>query len=297
MRHVLLATLMLMYSWAAAQECTTYVVVNAFEQQLKVDVNTLKPHDFDARANGSPLEIVSADQDYSSRLLVLVEVDEASSNDKIADVVDVVTRQARQAPEGKPLAFGVYAAKAEFTQGFFANTRERTRAINDIIETGDSLGKRVAMFDALRQAVRMFGEHQPGDTILLVASPYDDKSDHSASDVEKEFLANGVRLLVMLREPLTHVGRDFTWRSHEPEKRALEELTQKTGGAFTDFDPHFFGWNWRGYMVGVKVPEQRHKSLKWTMHLLGRGFHKTKLFYPEQLPPCGNVTAAGGSSR
>jgi hypothetical protein len=299
MRHALLLFL-LIFSFrfrAAGQECTTYVVVNAFEPKLGIDIQTLKADDFEARTDGTPLPIVSATTSYTSRLLVLLETDGAAKDSKIGDVVDMVTRMARQAPEGQPLAFGVYAERAVFTKKFFADSKERNTAIGAVIEEANSLGNRVAMYEALHQALQLFGEHQPGDTVLLVGYPYDDKSHRSAGEVQREFLASGVRLLVMLREPLSKASRDFAFNPHLSEQNMFLKVTMATGGAYSDWDPHFFGWNWRGYMLGVKLPDhqRKNKPTKWKLRLrgvAGDSFRKSKLYHPEELPPCNSQPTA-----
>src|SRR5215831_19431058 len=72
-------------SWS--QTCTSFIVVNAFDHKLHIDIQTLKPEDFEAKMGGTQLEIVSLDQDYNSRLLVLLEMD-GVNNTKIHDTVD-----------------------------------------------------------------------------------------------------------------------------------------------------------------------------------------------------------------
>lgn len=290
MRQALLLAILLFSSWSAAQDCTAYVVVNVYNPKLSIDVLTLKAEDFEARMDGTILPIVSSRQDYSSRLLVLLETD-GTNNDQVAEAVDAVTRMARQAPEGQPLAFGVYADRAVFTKGFFANVQERTAAVNAVREEASSLGKRVALFDALHQALQLFGPHQPGDALLLVGYPYDDKSHHSAGDVEKAFLAAGTRFMAMLREPLNRVTRDFLINPHTAEKTMFDALPAKTGGAHTGFDAHFFGWGWRGYLLEIKIPDGQRKSrsAKWKLQFRGAAadaFKKSHLYYPELLPPC-----------
>ena len=291
MRQILRICVVFLSSLAAGQDCMTYVVVNAFNPKLSTDILTLKGEDFEARMDKTPLEVVSSEQKYTSRLLVLVETDEIGNNSQIAEVVDTVTRMARQAPEGQPVAYGVFADRAVFTKGFLTDSEERAKAISAVREEAGSLGKRVGMFDALHQALQLFGPHQPGDALLLVGFPYDDKSHHSAGDVKKEFLATGTRFMAMLREPLSHVSRDFQFHSHGPEKSMFEEFSIETGGAHTSFDPHFFGWGWRGYLLGIKIPDGQHKSksAKWKLQFKGEAasiFKKSHLYFPEYLPSC-----------
>jgi hypothetical protein len=290
MRHGLLFAVLLFSMWSIAQDCTTYVVVNVYNPKLSIDILTLKAEDFEAKTDGTILPIVSSRQDYSSRLLVLLETDGTGDN-QVAEVVDSVTSMSRQAPEGQPLAFGVYADRAVFTKGFFANVQERTTAINAVREEASSLGKRVALFDALHEGLKLFGPHQPGDALLLVGYPYDDKSHHSADDVEKVFLATGTRFMAMLREPMSRVSRDFLINPHTAEKTMFNELPAKTGGAHTGFDAHFFGWGWRGYLLEIKIPDgqRKPKPAKWKLQFRGpaaAAFRKSRLYYPEHLPPC-----------
>jgi hypothetical protein len=291
MRSALLVFILVIASLALGQDCTSYVVVNAYNDKLGIDLVTLKTGDFEARMGKIPLTVVSSMQDYKSRLVVLVEVDGAADNAKIGDVVDSVTRMARQAPDGQPVAFGIYAGHAVFTKGFITDSAERTKAIAAVREEAGSLGKRVALFDALNQALQLFGPHQPGDTVLLVGFPYDDKSSHSAGDVEKKFLNSGTRLMIMLRETWSSNSRDFLFNSHLPETKLFEGFPERTGGAYSTFEPHFFGWNWRGYLLAVKVPAGLGKAQpqKWSLRFRGVAgdvFKKSKLFYPELLPVC-----------
>src|ERR1700746_1057976 len=186
MRQMFFASLLFFAASAFCQNCTTSVVINVFDEKLKIDVETLKAEDFRAHMSRGPVTVSNLDQKYDSRLLVLLETDGANKDSKVQDVVETITRMAQQGPEGKPIAFGIYADHAVFTKDFLVDPEKRRVEIGAIIEQADSLGKRVALFDALHQALQLFGAHQPGDTILLVGSPYDDKSNHSLDDIEKE---------------------------------------------------------------------------------------------------------------
>jgi|SRR5215813_12111812 len=291
---VLIAILALT-SQGISQQCTSYIVVNAFDHKLHVDIQTLKPEDFEAKMGGTQLEIVSLDQDYNSRLLVLLEMD-GVNNTKIHDTVDTAIRMVREAPEGRPVAFGIYAERVVFTKGFSSDPKERMKQIGAVVEEADSLGKRVAMFDALHQALKLFGEHQPGDAVLLIGLPYDDKSDHSVADIEKEYMRTGTRLMIMQREPLSVVSRDYMWNRHPSERRLFGEVPDETGGAnSSDFDPHFMGFPWRGYLVGVKHPDYAGKPHKWEMklkHAVKSVLPHSYLYYPALLPPCRSTKTA-----
>jgi len=277
----------LLSSSAVSQECTSYVVVAAYDNKVGADMENLKPEDFDASAGPVPFSVASAQQNFHNRLLVLVETDNMGNNDKMRDRVDVVTRWARQVPEGEPVAFGIFGKRTFFTKGFFAGVKERTAAINEVIEEQDAVGKSAALFDALHRALQLFGDHQPGDTLLLVSDDFDDDSRISAADVEKEFLGKGVRLFLILRQSLSRVGRDFNWRPHH-EGEILVRISQQTGGAYSEFSPAFFRFAWAGYMVGIKVPPGFSSKRKLKIKLKGDTdfYRKAVLYYPQRLPPC-----------
>jgi hypothetical protein len=289
MRRLLWLPLLLVSSLALAQECTSYVVVAVLDHTTGDEIENLKLEDFTARSGHTFLPLRSLDRKFANRLMVLLETDGASKSEKLSDEVDIITKLARQAPDGKPVSFGVYSQRALFTKEFNPNEKERTAEINGVVEEANSLGKRVALFDSLHEALEHFGPHQPGDTVLLVADPYDDISRHSVGDIEKEFVRTGTRLSVMLRSPLSRVSRDFMWNRHEREKAAFEQLSARTGGAYTIFGADLFRFPWKGYMLAVEVPKGYHPPMKWKLMLRDDApvWHRhPKLYYPEMLPPC-----------
>lgn len=290
MRRALWLSLLLVSSFAAAQECTTYIVVPVIDHTTGEEIDNLKLGDFTARSGHISLPVVSAEHKFSNRLLVLLETDGIASNDKVDYEIKTMTQLARQAPDGKPIAFGIYADHAIFSKDFSSDAKQRTAEINGIIEEASQLSsKHVVLFDALLDALARFGPHQAGDTILLVGDPFDDNSHHSADDVEKQFLRSGIRLTVMLRQPLSHVSRDFMWSTHDREKEMFELLTNRTGGSYTVYEEHLFDFPWKGYMLGVELPNGQRIPKTWKLRLSNSsevvGRHP-KLYYPEQLPPC-----------
>jgi hypothetical protein len=287
MRGVFQLLVLIISSCALAQNCTTYTVVDAIDRKTGDDVANLNVQDFEARVGGHPLSVISVTPNYSNRLLVLLETD--GNSDRIEEVVSLATRLARQAPEGRRLAFGVFAKRSLFTKDFFSDPEERGRAINAVIEDAPTLGNKVALYDALHNALAVFGAHQPGDTVMVVADGYDDGSDKSGPDIENEYLAHNTKLLVMLRQTPSRVTGNFMWRNPELDRVILEHATARTGGLYTMFDAYAFGLGWRGYMLGVDVPQGGDKSHKWKLRLhwlTQKSRKRPNLYYSEQLPPC-----------
>ena len=293
MRHALRLLLILFSSLALGQSCTSYTVVGAVDRKTGDDLSNLNSEDFDAKIGNEHLAITSVTQNFSNRLLVLLETD-GTNSDRIEEVVSLATRLAREAPEGRQLAFGAFAQRSLFTRGFSGDAAERARQINAVIEEAPTLGKRIAIYEALHNALALFGMHEPGDTILVVADGYDDGSDHSGDSVEKEFVATGTRLLVMLRQTYSHVSGNFVWKNPEIDRAILQRMAARSGGVYTMFNAYAFGMAWRGYMLGIDIPENGAKAHKWKLRLhstIAKPRRRFNLYYPEQLPPCAATLA------
>jgi hypothetical protein len=289
MRLSIVFFVLLLPSWAAAQECTVTVLASFYDQLTKDEIETLKTEDFVVKIDGKTLPVQSASRDFHNRLLILLETEGSAKNEKLAELVDTITLQARQAPDGDPVAFGIFAGKSLFTKEFVADPEKRAKAVNAVIEEAGSMGKDLALWDALHQALAVFGPHQPGDTILLIGDPYDNASHHSAESVEKEFIANGTRLFMMRRMQGSRVDRDFLWRAHELEKMVLDRMTQETGGLLSEYVASLIRFAWAGYILEFKVPPGSQHTHKWKVQFRGEAaekHRKTNYYFPARLPRC-----------
>src|SRR5262249_21301727 len=106
MRLAFCFSLLLISVWAAAQNCSTYALAAPFDKKTGDDVANLQPENFEAKMGQTILPVLSSTQDFDNRVLVLLETDGADS-ERIGDVVDLVVKLARQAPDGKRIAFGI----------------------------------------------------------------------------------------------------------------------------------------------------------------------------------------------
>jgi len=289
MRFIIGLFVLLLSSQALAQECTATVLASFYDQLTKDEIETLKPGDLEIKVDGKRLPVLSASRDFNNRLLILLETEDSAKNEKLADLVSTVTQQARQAPAGKPVAFGVFAEKAAFTKGFSSEPEMRTAAINEVIEGAPPLGKRVALWDALHEALALFGPHQPGDTVLLVGDPYDDSSHRSPESVEKEFVVSGTRLFMMRRTQGSRVERDYMWQTHDLEKMVLARTTEETGGLLSVYVASLIRFAWAGYMLEIKLPPGVRRPHKWKVQFRGDAavtHRKTNFYYPARFPAC-----------
>ena len=171
----------------------------------------------------------------------------------------------------------------------FALCEIRTAAINEVIEGAPPLGKRVALWDALHEALALFGPHQPGDTILLVGDPYDDASHRSPESVEKEFIVSGTRLFMMRRAQGSHVERDFMWNNHELEKIVLARTAEETGGLLSLYVASLIRFAWAGYLLEIRLPAGVSRPHKWKVQFRGDAaqvHRKTNFYYPTRFPAC-----------
>jgi hypothetical protein len=280
---------LLLSSQGLAQECTVTVLASFYDQLTKDEIETLKPGDLEIKIDGKKLPVLSASRDFNNRLVILLETEGSAKNEKLSDLVSTVTQQARQAPAGKPVAFGVFAEKATFTKGFSSELEMRTAAINEVIEGAPPLGKRVALWDALHEALALFGPHQPGDTVLLVGDPYDDSSHRSPESVEKEFVVNGTRLFMMRRTEGSRVERDFMWQTHDLEKMVLARTAEETGGLLSMYVASLIRFAWAGYMLEIKLPPSMSRAHKWKVVFRGDAaetHRKTNFYYPARFPAC-----------
>lgn len=284
-------------SLAFAQNCTTYVMAEPFDALTKSSIDHLKAENFMAKMGSTSLPIVSATQTYNNRVLVLLQVGTNSNADKkqlqmqTQEVVELV----RQAPAGRPLAFGIFAEKAFISNEFSADPHTRSAMVDEILAQAAQLpGKNMAIYDSLLHALAAFGPHQPGDTILLLTEGYDSSSKHKPADLTNEFVTHGTRLLVVRGAEPRYARGDLD-AAILSDYTQLSILSSLTGGAYTNYSSKsFLEVSWAGYILGIQIPAAWEKPKEWQLQLKdsnGRIDKKARLYFPWKLLPCGSLSA------
>ncbi|HMF91853.1 MAG TPA: vWA domain-containing protein [Candidatus Angelobacter sp.] len=292
MRRAFWISFLLVFAVGAfAQRCTTYSIVEALDRKTGDDINNLHPDDFQATMGDHPVTVVSATQNFDNRVLVLLQTDDMR-RERVEDTVNLVTRMVRQAPQGRRVAFAVFSKRSKFGRSFNPDVKQRAAEISEVIEEAPAMGSGAAVYDVLHEGIKFFGAVQPGDTIMLISDGYDDSSHRGASQLEKELETSGIRLLVMMRQPLSHVTGNFLWKAPEQDRAVLERMSVRTGGAYTMFGAHLFDFAWRGYLLGLEMPDGKSGTHSWKLKLgpLASEVHRRHtLYYPQKLRCPGNV--------
>jgi len=280
-----------------AQNCTTYAVVDPFNGKTYRGIDDLKAANFEARAGGHTLPIVSATQNLNNRVLVLLQLSNSAEKQEMQNEARKIGDLVRYAPAGRAIAFGVFAEKAVISSDFSTDPQKRAAAIDDVVARAAQLaGKTSALYDSLHEGIVAFGPHQPGDTILLMSDGKDITSKRNLGDLEKEFLANGVRLLVVI-EAIPTMGPKTTMAGTRfalptPE---LKSLSSRTGGAYRYFETGaMLDFAWAGYMLGLQIPAAWDKPKDWQLQVKDSNgkIDKAALVYaPAKLASCGNTTS------
>jgi len=166
----LLCILFLVFSsYARAQQCTTSVLVNAFDARTKASLPGLRASDFAASVGRDAITIASARPVFNNRVLVLQDVSGYKNDSSRGALLQGTVDYLEEAPTGMPVMFGAFADRAVFTADFSSDPESMASAAKLTVPRAASLAGKSNLANALHEALRKFGQHRPGDTILLIS--------------------------------------------------------------------------------------------------------------------------------
>jgi hypothetical protein len=284
--------LLLAASLASAQQCATEVAVNAFDSHTKDFLFGLTPDDFAATAGHLKLRVAAVKPVFRNRVLVLLDAGSNPDNGSLEKMADLVG----EAPPGMPVAFGIFAHRAEFTSGFITEPDRLDSSIKNVLAESPKNGKKSDLNNALLEALTRFGPHQAGDTILLVTSGAEHESNRAMRSLQKEFRGRGTRLQLLMglwpspASATSGVTQLFSaWDAADRFSGKLIALANSTGGALMGF----MNSDWlhaasSGYMLTVLTPARIISARGWNLRIrdAGNDVPPADLFYPEQIGPC-----------
>ena len=309
MRKIILFLILAVSHLVFGQACTTRVLVNVFDAKTGRVMPDLRPEYFQAKAGKTPLIVDGIEPIKNNRILVLVDASGGAEEPKVAESVNTIADVTRQAPAEMPVAFGIFGERAFLPHEFASNPKTVNAQIDEIMAhlSSSSLGKYPALFDALHEALALFGEPEPGDTILLVSRGLNYGSKRSAKDLAREFSNAGVRLLVMTGEHLTQPQKNASSEWYADERSSttwyagsgtvhLLKIAEQTGGSLVGFiGPRWFSAAAVGYTLRLQSPSSFIAAKSWSLEFTKAAQNavgQVRLVRPRQLPPCTTVGSA-----
>lgn len=292
-------------SHAAAQQCTTSVLVNAFDARTRTSLRGLRASDFAASVGRDALTVDSVKPVFHNRVLVLLDVshqpDEAARATLLQNAMDYINA----APQEMPIAFGAFSERAVFTRGFSTDPESLASALQMTTAQAVSLRGNPNLASALREALAMFGQHRDGDTVLLISSGHGHISRTQWSSLAREFSRRNTRLQLLMNAPsVSAADTQSLFSAFTPADHinpALARLANRTGGVLMGFlNSEWYNVAASGYLLEIREP-QSGKLKNW--HLRVRNYDEEfgvtpVLFYPRQLPSCSaSLLASAGSKQ
>jgi hypothetical protein len=313
-RYSLIAVVLLLHV-ASAQECTQAIPISA-----PGPVTTaLQPEALQARSGKLSLRVTGVEQIHTRRLLLLI--DRSGSMEGDADIYShkrkaiqtasrVVEKFLAELPAGISVEYGLFNQQLVLGEGFISNAAALQKSL---VETNERLSKSrkrsTAIYDAVLEGVKSFGEVQPSDAILVITDGEDNASRHSAKETEKLLLDLHMRLFVML------VAGHISIPDEIPARAGLIAVAQQSGGVVEMLDAEHPAWGFDqpteaaarklrqymenqvlgGYLLRLAVPVSFNKEQKWSLSVRKDVDSRLKdltLTYPKRLRPCTVFTVA-----
>jgi VWA domain containing CoxE-like protein len=298
---LLAATLVLCVSAAAqsADSCLSpHIIVNVVDKQGKI-VPGLASESFQVRAGDQTVMVKSALASAGTQRVVLL-VDISGSISKSQHVWDIARVAAGNllvaAPSTLRVALVLFSDRIIDTIGF-------DRPAPDIVERLAKLenGKgSTAILDSIDYSIKLLQPAGHGDAIYIISDGGENASKSHGSDVERELVAQGVRLFAFILQPKA----PFATPEEAAAPNLLVELTKVSGGAVVDEDsvaaldsqPKLSAVLHSGYEqmahfydLQLSIPDRGKKKERLRLDIIDQDGKKRKdvsVSYPQYLLPC-----------
>lgn len=302
LRLIVLATLPAL----SAQDCPRLVPVNVFSYRTHEPL-PFPPERLQAIIAGNPLKISGFEKAKGNRFLILVDISESM---KQASVKELVESLLDQFPLESSFAYGFFNDNVLLSDGF-RDSSELKKALAQMPSL--EIKGPTHLYDALDQAIKLFGNPAPGDSILVISDGHDNRSKVRVNAIQKELLESSIRVFAIM--PTLPAGPDGSTPIYGGPPESLSDLAKQSGGTVYPLDINGPRWSvkqWRGsvfksiqnfwvngvggsYRVTIMVPRSLVKPTVWKLRL-GKSGDKLPeegvVTYPEKLMPCSNAAAA-----
>jgi len=209
--------------------CHERVLVSVVDHEGGV-VSGLGALAFRAELRGRPLKAVVTTPTSAPRRVVIV-VDFSGSTTGLSKIARALVQNfvASAQPLNLRLALVLFSDHVIKNVDFSRPPEEVLHELDQLPHTEGP----TALFDALNYAVGLFGEPLTGDSIYLISDGGENASWARRTDVEREFLAKGIRIYTFCLKTQYFWGAEQT----RPGLEVLKGLSDLSGGEALALDP------------------------------------------------------------
>lgn len=315
MQKALWVFIVVLVQAAIAQDCARIVPVNVFSSETSQPI-AFPPERLHASVGKRPLGISNFEKIKGNRILLLIDISGSMGDKSLREVLDLLLEQG---PPDSSLAYGFFSTKIFLSKGF-GNFNEVKKAIQQLPPL--EVKGHTALYDALDQALKLFQQPVPGDSILLITDGGENASKALEKTIRKELMESGVRVFAIVPVSLPVFLPAEGSPSPPPAPSLVMQmtapisvLTEKTGGTIYLLMLDDARWSvkkWRapilqsiqkfwiegvggGYRATVRLPANLTKPGGLRLQLDKKGDNALwdgVVTYPEYLLPCPSAAPA-----
>ena len=328
-----LTTALATASLIASVPVSAQAPADALERTITVSVRNedgknlrgLEAKHFRGQLRGRPVQILSAEEAPTHRVVMLYDISGSMVNSRPAARL-VAERFLALMPPQVPLAFLSFALEIHERITFNADRSQLLSQVRTLeVPRCDRHAPRgacdTALFDAVSQAADLFGHAQPGDSIVLITDGGENASRLNKLQIRQKLSDTGLRLFCFfVLEPLEE---GLSSREELEGNGQTVELSRTTGGEVYIFNAKevmHFAQEWPPrerasaqqrleslltpietmvremngfYVLEIRLPEPLEKAHGWKLEVVdpqtGKLDHHLILHYPSQLMPSANA--------
>ena len=316
-RHLVFAVAAILVSSASLQAQSDpclrrTIAVNLFDHDKQID-SEISPDNFQASMPHEKITVLSVTASRPSRMVIVLDASGSMTSDKSDwnSYIDNAKELAKGLAAGTQVGLIVFSTQVDTTVPLTSDREIMARELETVRSAVSSAGKRTekaALWDAVGNAIGLFGTVAVGDTLYVMSVGKDDVSRLHPEDFE----------------PYTNMLRIFAWSPHQmplgahPHDDRLWQLAHESGGSVVDFmfiplmgvyvDPghassasevlYRTGMQFRRiasyYRVELEFQHPFDKKTEWNLRASikeGSHVHFLGVWYPKLLLPCKNQNA------
>jgi len=283
-----------------------------------------QPERLHASVAGHPVTLSNLEKITGNRILLLIDISGSMGRASLRELSDLVLDKL---PPESTFAYGFFTEGLLLSDGFSdaKEFRKELQQLPPLQVTGYT-----ALYDALDQALKLFRQHLPGDSILLISDGGENRSKIHVSTLRKEVIESGVRFFAIIPVAVVvHIppegaanvptpGFSPSPPSNPVEETAeqfLSDLAEKTGGSVYKLSQSDLRWSvkqWRapvlqaiqrfwlegvggGYQATIQLPGKITKPVTLNLRLdtsREKALQNGFLTYRQKLMPCSSAAAA-----